>query len=117
MADLTETVQGVVAAATNPLAVVAGAQRSVQNAMRRLTPYRMALLTATWLSAYGGLPEPPVMIKRLIAKEEAQYALLFALLLQGTADGDFGMAAVATGGIYLLINGLDALEKQRKGNA
>lgn len=117
MADLVQTAQGVATAAANPLAVAASVQRSLQSAVQRMTTYRMLLLTATWLSAYGGLPEPPKMIKRIIAKEEAQYALLFALLLQGTADGDFAMAAVATGGIYLLIKTLDAIEEQRNAQA
>ena len=114
MTDLGEAMQNVAGAITDPIGVASGAQAAIQRAMRQMTVWRMSVLTATWLSAYGGLPEPPLAIRRIIGQEEAQYTLLWMLLYQGTADGDWALATVATAGIYALIKGLDAYEAQRK---
>ena len=69
--------------------------------LRELTPATIALLTATYLSSIGALPEPPLVLQRLAKEEWFRYTMLWLLLYQSTgATGDISRASVVTAAVY-----------------
>ena len=72
-----------------------------------ITTEKIVITILTALGAWGGFPAPPKAFNRLVTNEVVQYLLVFVLLMQGGTGGNYKLAGLATGIMYVLHRILD----------
>ena len=74
---------------------------------KNITTEKIVITILTALGAWGGFPAPPKAFNRLVTNEVVQYLLVFVLLMQGGTGGNYKLAGLATGIMYVLHKVLD----------
>ena len=74
--------------------------------------WKLLLVLATVLGAFGGFPEPPKIFKTLTEYEIVQWALVAVLAYQGGAGENIFLSGLVTAVIYILYKGVRMFESQ-----
>ena len=74
--------------------------------------WKLLLVIATIIGAFGGFPEPPKLFKTMAKYQVVQWGLVAILAYQGGAGENIFLAAGMTAIVYLLYKGARLFETQ-----
>lgn len=84
------------------------------NDLMKYSFWKLVLVVATIVGAFGGFPEPPKTFQKLTSYPLVQWGLVFVLAYQGGAGEDPKLAAMVTAGAFILYKGVTMLEKKHE---